>query len=137
MAINNKIKNADVTSRLFEFINRMSDKDKLELLKSLENKKKEKERASLRKRCYMEVNYSDEKQTYKGYLHDISDSGAFIKTDKLFHLGEKISINMPELSVTERSVLVGEIKRITNDGIGIEFYIGTKEADKESSIQNE
>jgi len=126
MANNNKIKTTDVTSRLFEFISRMSDKDKLELLKNLEEKKIGKDRSDLRKLCCRDVNFSDEKQTYKGFLHDVSDSGAYIKTDQSFLLGNKISINMPESCEIETPVRVGEIKRITKDGIGIEFYKDTK-----------
>jgi Tfp pilus assembly protein PilZ len=137
MATNNKINTTDLTSRLFELIDSMSDKDKMELLKNLEDKKKERARAQLRKLCCMEVNFSDENQTHKGFLHDISDSGAFITTEQLFHLGDKISITMPEFSGIEKYVLVGEIKRIAKDGIGIQFYTDTKETDIKSQIENE
>ena len=137
MSNNKKTRITDLTSRLFEFIERLSDKDKLELLKTLEEKKSGKERTNLRKLCCVDVNFSDENQIYKGLLHDISDSGAFIKTDQLFNLGDKISINMPELSEMEKSILVGEIKRTTKDGIGIQFYIDTKKAEKESQLENE
>ena len=130
MAANNKINTTELTSRLFELIDRMSEKDKLELLKNLEEKSKERERAQLRKLCCMEVNFSDGNQTFKGFLHDISDSGAFITTDQPFDLGDKISVNKPEFSEIEKPVLTGEIKRITKDGIGIQFYSDTNEADK-------
>jgi vacuolar-type H+-ATPase catalytic subunit A/Vma1 len=52
-------------------------------------------------------------------------------------LGDKISITLPEFSGIEKSVLVGEIKRIAKDGIGIQFYTDTKEADIKSQIENE
>jgi len=130
MASNNKIKITDLTSRLYELIDRMSKKEKLQLLENLEEKNKEKERMYLRQLCCREVDFSDEKQIYKGFLHDISDSGAFIKTDQVFHLGDEISINMPQLSEINKSVRVGKIKRVTKDGIGIKFNIDTKEAVK-------
>jgi len=130
MVINNKINTTDLTSRLFELIDRMSDKDKIELLKNLEEKNEERKRAQLRKLCCMEINFSDKNQTYKGFLHDISESGAFITTDQPFNLGDKISINMPKSSEIEKSVLIGGIKRIAKDGIGIQFYTEAKETDK-------
>ena len=67
-------------SMLISIILKMSPKEIMEMLKTVEEKELEKKRRSPRINYFMEVNYVVEDRAFSGYINNISTDGVFIET---------------------------------------------------------
>ncbi len=67
------------------------------------------------------VDYDVKGQSFKGFVKNISDYGVFIKTTKIFSVGQKINIKLPLPNNKKYLTGRGEIIRITPEGIGVKM----------------
>lgn len=118
-----------VLARLHELIKNMSKEEQRALLGDLEERSFKKTRKHERKPFLSTLDYSTESGSYRDFVKDISVEGVFIETSIPFSVGEEISMTflLPE---HEKKIRIhGEIVRIDEEGIGVQF--------KSSQVQKE
>jgi len=81
------------------------------------------ERVAKRKKIMIEVSLNTETEKILAETEDISSTGAFIKTEKKFDLGEHISIKLTDPG-GEEFVFVAQVMRIKSNGIGVKVKTG-------------
>ena len=125
-----------VISELFKLIIDMSEDEKVQLLEQLGESPYEEEpirtvnlddnesfmRENPRKICLVAVKCKIEDRSFKSYIIDISAVGAFIESNDLFPIGQKISMVLKLPNYHEIFQLKGRIARSTSKGIGVKFY---------------
>ncbi len=109
------------TSRLISLILKMSPKEILEILKTVEEKELEKKRRAPRVNYFMQVDYVVEDRAFSGYINNISSDGVFIETAETFQNGSEITLTFALPNSQGHIKVTGKIVRITPDGIGIAF----------------
>jgi hypothetical protein len=74
-----------------------------------------------RKRCFLEIDYAVRGHSYKGSILDISEGGAYVRsnTAKRFLSGEDILLIIPLRILGEQ--LKGKIARVGSHGMGVVF----------------
>ncbi len=112
---------SSVTARLFEVIKGMSEHEQLNLLKELERRLFKWRRKRDREPFFMVVNYSVEDRFYTSHIVDISASGVFIETRIPFTAGQEASLTFPLADYQKYIKIMGEIVRVTPQGIGVKF----------------
>jgi len=112
---------SSLTARLFEVIKQMSEDEQLALLKELERRLFKWRRKRKREPFFMVVNYSIEDRVYTSHILDISAGGVFIETRIPFTPGQDISLTFPLLDYQKHIKIIGEIVRVTQQGIGVRF----------------
>jgi hypothetical protein len=60
---------------------------------------------------------------FQASVYNISSSGAFIKTNQSFSIGEEIAMKITFPATMETHLVTGEIARITPLGAGVKFKI--------------
>lgn len=125
---------SSVTARLFEVIKRMSEDEQLTLLKELERKLLKWKRKRKRETFFMVVNYSVEGRFYTSHILDISAGGVFIETRIPFTPGQDVSLTFPLPDYQKHIKIIGEIVRVTQQGIGVKFK--TVNRDQEGMIES-
>ena len=110
-----------VTDRLFEVIKEMSEDEQLALLKELERRLLKWGRKRERKPFFMVVNYSVEDRSYTSRIRNISARGVFIETRIAFTAGQEVSLTFPLPDYQKHIKIIGEIARVTTQGIGVKF----------------
>jgi len=80
-------------------------------------------RRNLRKRCFIEVDYSVRSHRYKGSIQDISEGGAYVRSNsaRRFLSGEDIFLIIPLRVLGDQ--LKGKIAWVRPHGMGVEFQI--------------
>ena len=125
-----------VISELFKLIIDMSEDEKVQLLEHLGEFPYEEEpirtvnlddnesfmRENPRKICLVAVKCKIEDRSFKSYIIDFSAVGAFIESNDLFPIGQKISMVLKLPNYHEIFQLKGRIARSTSKGIGVKFY---------------
>lgn len=125
-----------VISELFKLIIDMSEDEKVQLLEQLGEFPYEEEpirtvnlddnesfmRENPRKICLVAVKCKIEDRSFKSYIIDISAVGAFIESNDLFPIGQKISMVLKLPNYHEIFQLKGRIARSASKGIGVKFY---------------
>jgi Tfp pilus assembly protein PilZ len=125
-----------VISELFKLIIDMSEDEKVQLLEQLGEFPYEEEpirtvnlddnesfmRENPRKICLVAVKCKIEDRSFKSYIIDISAVGAFIESNDLFPIGQKISMVLKLPNYHEIFQLKGRIARSGSKGIGVKFY---------------
>ena len=104
----------------------MPDEELRELLKDLDRRQKFRlsdKRGHGRKKVSIEVEYTCGDVQFKDIIENISHGGVFIKTDEKFSIGQEImvSFSVPRLKVNNKITLIGEIIRISSEGVGVRF----------------
>lgn len=123
----------NVTSRLLKLITDMHvDKQqilltKLEKVLFSKGGAKKNERHHTRKPFFMTVDYSAKGRNYSDFIRDISAGGLFIETSITFSVGENIVLTFPFPKSQEHIKIIGEIVRITEQGIGVKFKMSDQE----------
>jgi Tfp pilus assembly protein PilZ len=118
-----------VVARLHELIKRMSKEEQEALLSGLEEKLFKKTRKHERKPFLSTLDYSTESGSYRDFVKDISIEGVFIETSIPFSVGELISMTFLLPEHEKKIKIHGEIVRIDEQGIGVQF--------KTSQVQKE
>ena len=124
---------SNVTARLFEVINQMSEDEQLALLKELERRLLKWTRKRKREPFFMVVNYSVEDRSYTSHILDISAGGIFIETRIPFTAGQEVSLTFPLPDYQKHIKIIGKIVRVTQQGIGVKFK--TVNQDQEAMIK--
>ena len=60
---------------------------------------------------------------FKAVVHNISSSGAFIKTSQTLSIGEEIAMKITFPATMETHLITGEIARTTPTGAGVKFKV--------------
>ncbi len=118
---------SSVTARLLKVIKKMSENEQLTLLKELEVRFLKGSRKHERVPLLTAVDYSTEDRFYKDYIQDISAGGVFIKTRMPFRAGQEVSLTFSLPDYQKHLKIIGEIVRITPQGIGVKFKIANEE----------
>ena len=118
-----------VVAQLHEFIGKMSKEDQRALLGELEERFFKKQRKHDRKPFLSTLDYSTESGSYRDFVKDISVEGVFIETRTPFSIGEVLSMTFLLPEHEKKIKIQGEIVRIDDKGIGVQF--------KTSQVQKE
>jgi uncharacterized protein (TIGR02266 family) len=111
----------DITSRLVEFIQQLSNEQQEELLEELTQKDFKEQRAHPRKPYFTNVDYATKDRFHNDFIQNISAGGVFIETRESFVVGTEISLvfALPNDRIPVK--IGGTIVRTTPEGIGIKF----------------
>lgn len=113
----------EIRALIFKKINRMSDVELRRFYQEFQEKQRRKPRKHDRKDFFMIVDYSVNDQYYRDFIHDISESGAFIGTSQTFSAGQKVQMTFMSPDYRKPFKIKGEIVRIHPDGAGVKFVI--------------
>ena len=114
-------------SRLLELIDKLSDDQLLVLFKKAEELLLKADRKQLRKLYPININFTVQDHEAEGAIHDISYSGVLIKTSKSFSVGSEVSLLFSIHGIQDSIKIIGEVARISSQGIGVKFKNLTKQ----------
>ena len=108
-------------SKLLMLILDMSEEQQSMLLKMTQQvfDKRKNNRVS----CLIPANYKIQNSSYKSFILDINDSGAFIETDDRFPIGKTIKLKYLDPFSRRFSELLGQIVWSDSHAIGVRFWI--------------
>lgn len=116
---------AEVTARLYELIQQLTQEERYQLLIDLEKHLKPKKRKYPRKDYFMNVQFSTNDRLFNGFIKNISSGGIYVETLKehLHHLhkGHNIVITFQHPDTRGHVKITGEIVRINSSGMGVHF----------------
>ena len=115
------------TARLFELIKRMPEDEQLALLKELGERFSKGRRKHEREPFFMVADYSTENRVYRDYIQNLSAGGVFIETHMPFTSGQEVSLAFPLPNYEKYIKIIGEIARVTPQGIGVVFKMINQE----------
>ena len=115
------------TARLFELIKRMSEDEQLALLKELGERLSKGRRKHEREPFFMVADYSTEDRVYRDYIQNVSAGGVFIETHMPFTSGQEVSLAFPLPNYKKYLKIIGEVARVTPQGIGVVFKLVKQE----------
>jgi hypothetical protein len=118
-----QLNESEVTSRLFEIINNMSELERIKLLDKLEEWQPFDNRKHPRRDYVMPADYIIQGNTNKGLVKDVSIGGAFLKPNKVksLSIGQEILLTILYPDSKRNVRVIGEIVRIESKGVGIKF----------------
>ena len=115
------------TARLFELIKRMPEDEQLALLKELGERFSKGRRKHEREPFFMVADYSTENRVYRDYIQNLSAGGVFIETHMPFTSGQEVSLAFPLPNYKKYIKIIGEVARVTPQGIGVVFKMVNQE----------
>jgi Tfp pilus assembly protein PilZ len=115
------------TARLFELIKRMSEDEQLALLKELGERFSKGRRKHEREPFFMVADYSTEDRVCRDYIQNVSAGGVFIETHMPFTSGQEVSLAFPLPNYQKYIKIIGEVARVTPQGIGVVFKLVKQE----------
>ena len=115
------------TARLFELIKTMSEDEQLALLKELGERFSKGRRKHEREPFFMVADYSTEDRVYRDYIQNVSAGGVFIETHMPFTSGQEVSLAFPLPNYKKYIKIIGEVARVTHQGIGVVFKLVNQE----------
>jgi Tfp pilus assembly protein PilZ len=118
---------SSTTARLFEMIKRMSEDEQLALLKELGERLSKGRRKHQREPFFMVADYSTEDRVYRDYIQNVSAGGVFIETHMPFTSGQEVSLAFPLPNYKKYLKIIGEVARVTPQGIGVVFKLVNQE----------
>jgi hypothetical protein len=110
--------------RLFAIINDMSDEEKQDLIKELEDRQARDMRRYERKSHSMPVDYVAQDHSSQGVIKDISVGGVLLETSEIggsFSIGEDIILSIQYPNQEKYIKIRGEVVRIEPQRIGVKF----------------
>jgi len=120
---------SSTTARLFEMIKRMPEDEQLALLKELGERLSKGRRKHEREPFFMVADYSAEDHVYRDYIQNVSAGGVFIETHMPFTSGQEVSLAFPLPNYEKYIKIIGEVARVTPQGIGVVFKLVNQEQD--------
>lgn len=118
---------SSTTARLFEMIKRMPEDEQLALLKELGERLSKGRRKHEREPFFMVADYSAEDRVYRDYIQNVSAGGVFIETHMPFTSGQEVSLAFPLPNYKKYIKIIGEVARVTPQGIGVVFKMVNQE----------
>jgi len=118
---------SSTTARLFELIKRMPEDEQLALLKELGERFSKGRRKHEREPFFMVADYSTENRVYRDYIQNLSAGGVFIETHMPFTSGQEVSLAFPLPNYKKYIKIIGEVARVTHQGIGVVFKLVNQE----------
>jgi len=118
---------SSTTARLFEMIKRMPEDEQLALLKELGERLSKGRRKHQREPFFMVADYSTEDRVYRDYIQNVSAGGVFIETHMPFTSGQEVSLAFPLPNYKKYIKIIGEVARVTPQGIGVVFKLVNQE----------
>jgi Tfp pilus assembly protein PilZ len=118
---------SSTTARLFELIKRMSEDEQLALLKELGERLSKGRRKHKREPFFMVADYSSDDHVYRDYIQNVSAGGVFIETHMPFTSGQEVSLAFPLPNHQKYIKIIGEVARVTPQGIGVVFKMVNQE----------
>lgn len=118
---------SSTTARLFEMIKRMPEDEQLALLKELGERLSKGRRKHEREPFFMVADYSAEDRVYRDYIQNVSAGGVFIETHMPFTSGQEVSLAFPLPNYKKYIKIIGEVARVTPQGIGVVFKLVNQE----------
>lgn len=118
---------SSTTARLFEMIKRMPEDEQLALLKELGERLSKGRRRHEREPFFMVADYSAEDRVYRDYIQNVSAGGVFIETHMPFTSGQEVSLAFPLPNYKKYIKIIGEVARVTPQGIGVVFKMVNQE----------
>ena len=115
------------TARLFELIKSMPEDEQLALLKELRERLSTGRRKHEREPFFMVADYSTEDHVYRDYIQNVSAGGVFIETHMPFTSGQEVSLAFPLPNHQKYIKIIGEVARVTPQGIGVVFKLVNQE----------
>jgi len=115
------------TARLFEVIKRMSEDEQLALLKELGERLSQSRRKHKREPFFMVADYSTKDHVYRDHIQNVSAGGVFIETHMPFTSGQEVSLAFPLPNYEKYIKIIGEVARVTPQGIGVVFKMINQE----------
>lgn len=83
--------------------------------------KPEDKRSSIRKTCFLSVDFVTQDRSYTSFIRSISSGGVFIETRESFFPGDDIAMNFTLTEHPAPFKISGEIAWCGPEGIGVEF----------------
>ncbi len=123
-----------VSSRLFELIEKMDESQLAFLLEKAEELHGKKKRVHDRVACLITADCIYQNRAYNHFVKDISLGGVFIETPDSPAEGEEISMTLSFSHHSKPFKITGEVVRATPNGIGVQFK--TMSQVQEELIQN-
>lgn len=122
-----KMSAAEGTSALIKAVLKMPAAKIISLLNELEEKKHKNKREP-RINYRAEVAFSVGEKFCSGYIANINSSGIFIETEDKFKPGEKLTLSFAlPIDNIEHVKVKGEIVRVSQEGIGVNFDLNIEE----------
>ena len=118
---------SSTTARLFEMIKKMPEDEQLALLKELGERLSKGRRKHEREPFFMVADYSAEDRVYRDYIQNVSAGGVFIETHMPFTSGQEVSLAFPLPNYEKYIKIIGEVARVTPQGIGVVFKLVNQE----------
>jgi len=116
---------AEVTARLYELIQQLTQEERYRLLVDLEKHLTPKKRKYPRKDYFMNVQFSADHRLFNGFIRNISSGGIYVETlkEQLQHLhkGHHIVITFQHPDTHGHVKITGQIVRINTSGMGVHF----------------
>lgn len=112
---------ADTDQKLADIINNLSDSEKDTLKHLLTNVMPEEKRTGKRKRFFIPVNIVCQNQSFYSRIENLSEHGAFIKTDHIIPPGKEVFLTFSVLNFEFPVELPAEVIRISRQGIALKF----------------
>jgi Tfp pilus assembly protein PilZ len=106
---------------LFDAILQLSQEQQKQLMIYVEELIAENKRISIRKAYKIPISYATQNHIYSDNISDISKSGLFIETNRLFNIGEDIMLYFNMHGYDRPFKIKGKIVRSNQQGIGVEF----------------
>jgi len=118
---------SSTTARLFEMIKRMPEDEQLALMKELGERLSKGRRKHEREPFFMVADYSTEDRVYRDYIQNVSAGGVFIETHMPFTSGQEVSLAFPLPNYKKYIKIIGQVARVTPQGIGVVFKLVNQE----------
>jgi len=113
----------DTTQKLVEYINNMSEPERIQLLEKVEEWQLDDKRKHPRRSYLMPADYIIKDNKSKGLVKDLSLGGVFLKPSEVesLSIGQEVLLVIPYPDNKRNVRITGEIVRIDSQGMGIKF----------------
>ena len=131
---NNGLATNEVHTIILEKVSGLSEEEKRQLLKDLDEEQISEKRKYDRKDFVRVIDYIVGDRYYRDFIQDISEGGLFIDTSNQFSAGQKILMTFVSPDYQKPFKIHGEIIHAKTDGIGVKFKIESQV--QESVLKN-
>ena len=118
------------TDQLMDLIRRMDEEERQQLLTELRERFMDERRSAPRKHFLTMITYATLDRAYNDFTRDISEGGVFIETHMPFSIGQSLSMTFPVPNLHRHLKLSGEIVRLDENGVGVQFKLTTKQQEE-------
>ncbi len=124
----------DLNHRIMELVGHLSDFQKYQLLRRLEDMQQAQNRKDHRQQCLIPVDISIQDRVYRDFIYNLSDSGAFIETRESFLKGEPLLLTFSAPDGKKHYKVDGIVIRNDVKGVAVRFLQKIKRSKDVSQI---